>query len=715
MCRPFYRLCKRFLRSTCNMPQNGLKNGGKGVNGREACLTDNIFVNGPGSPSGRVDLTCYSLTSHSFRNQNIVNLNNCVLAPTLILDSFVQGICRFRPKRALIARAFSQKSLFFQDVRPDLRQLGSAMQKSRPLSVYLLARLQHRQNFIVASVLKAIFKRSNGASLGRLHEAFFEATDEGKYEEALHLGVAAVRCQPIKPKILVTLSDCCLNKFLFLDGALIAALGAELFPNWQKGEFEFLALRQALLSGDRYLSLTCLAYLIQNRATSIDLDSHRIGLKLARVFGDFNWSGIFALLERSKPPRDFSNIQSDSGINLSGNPQPVTGHTGEEIAGINADDVRLEYYLRNGEHDKIKHLLARYEKGEAILTKRNMLFYGYFASGRPHEAYKILSLDPQFNLINRYFERKIILNMDNLPFVDKALVLSECYTADELNYSRFYPEIRKRINAREVIFTCDHRSYPVLMRTFPHLQFFPCRKARELEFIDNMEEYYNLPSSDCVRYLDNSVLRMCEKADRIITVMRALASVIKDYNSFINLPYLSVDSIKKKHFQEILCTLKKEKGKKYAVGLSWRSSLQGNDRRNNFMKTMLMRMLGTAKDIIWINCQYDGLNHEEEEYFKKWEGEFVTIKDVDQFTDIDDTGSLYGALDMMVSAPTYSADFAASIGTYVMCPVPDLLHKSYCFPRTNINCLLKLNEIYSCRSIDENTAFINRLLNILAS
>lgn len=584
-----------------------------------------------------------------------------------------QGVAR----RELIAKAFFTQNPFLRGAWRRIIKSGLAGKYLTPGAVFLLAQIEAAPLGLAARFFQ------NAVALARpllveLEQSFLAAVQAGDHAKALELGARLLEQGASSPRLLLTLSDCCLKKFHFYDGAVLAAFGASLFPD--NGEFGFLALRQALLADKPFLALFCLCQFAANQVGPPQLERNRLGMKLDATYGEFDWQAIFHLLKTGRLPY-------------------------ERKADANKAPQGLEACLQLDQRDSIAISLKKHERGEAIITNASLLFYGYFALGKPQQAFRSLATDPQFNILNRYYRDKIALNLENLAPVRSALVLSECYTADELSYSRFYPQIKRRLGAARVKFTCDYRALPILQRTFPELEFVPCHKARELEFIADWERYRQLPAADCVRYLDNEAARECAKADRIVTVMHALGSVITDYESYRQLPLLQVDAQKKATFRQRLEKLRDASGKKRIVGLGWRSYVSGSDREGNFLKKNLLSHLAAVPDILWVSCQYDGLRPEEAEFFRNWPGNFVQCPEVDQFNDLDSTGAFYASLDLMVAAPTFTADYAASVGTAVLCPANNLLFKSYCFPQTNIHCALPACEFQPCRSEAEIAAF----------
>lgn len=641
-----------------------------------------------------------------------------------ILYSFTASIYCFDPKKKLISETFPTSNHFVNMVLRALKPSGNAPAFLRFREVYVLARIGKASSSICRKIFNIPVSHRTSEARVELERYFFAKANGGEYDTALAIGADLLATGFVTAPILETLSDCCLKKFFFLDGALLSAVGRELFPEWKNGEFSFLALRLALLARDEGLSLLGLSAYAAMFSTRQQLDRNRIGMKLAEVFGDFDWAAILELTslywKNRNPFLTFSPIFIRDGYqrskdlplqsrkNYMANEKERSDSESNNLCAAEAN-IALEYCLKSGLRSEIVGLLGEAEQRRLYISRPDLLFYAYFSIGKPEMAYRMLGSDPQFNILNRYYRDKIVLKMQDLPPVEKAIVLSECYTADELNYARFYPEIRKRINARKVIFTCDVRALPLLKRSYPSLNFLPVHKSRELEFVSVMGTYRRVPGSDCIRYLDNRAAEECSSCDRIITVMHAIGSIISGYDSFRNLANLKVNERKKELFRKRLEFLKQEKRKKYAVGLSWRSSIQGTDRGHGLLKSRLMRLLEHEGDILWISCQYDGLYKEERKFFETWGNNFVCLEDVDQYNDLDTTATLYSALDLIVSVPTFSADFAACVGTKVICPTANLIFKSYCFPGTNINCALPACEFQACRTFEEEDEFIELL------
>lgn len=720
----FYQLCERTLHSLCyvHAPPDQVR--GDGNSSEAAPDGPDLFSADKSHALDWNNLDARSIAANYFNIRGLPDCSEADLALALILEEFIRNIRTAPPKRELINRAFPASDRFLRNALHKIVTSGNAGKYLRADFLFLLAEAQSTQRAIAASLFRAEMGQPCEAGL---ESAFFTAAQAGKHDAALEMGQRLLAGGRLSGPLVAALSDCCLKRFFFRDGAILAAIGAVLFASSQ--ELPFLALRQALLAADPGLSLLCLGAFALKHPEPAGLERNRIGMKLDRTFGAFDWKTIFSLVKSAqgsprtgassgdKTPDSTAILKVDFAAAMQNGRSGDAGRLLNEAErkGLDVAEQRLEFYLRTRSQAETARLLEQHGKKEIAIGNTSLLFYGHFACGKPGEAFRILGTDAQFNTLNRYYRDRIVPDFRELAPVRRAVILSECYTADELYYSRFYPEIRRRINAESVTFTCDPRSLPVLKRTFPDLDFLPCCKARELEFIEDMKNYDELPGSDCIRYLDNRMARECEKADRLMTVMAALGSVITGYDSYRDLPQLKVDEHKKRIFRNELECLLRSRGKKFAVGLGWRSYIDGSDRKQCFLSEKLFSRLSNEPDILWINCQYDGLHEDEHEFFKAWPDNFIDFDGVDQLNDIDSTGALYAALDLMVAAPTFTADYAAAVGTPVLCPANDLLFKSYCFPGTNINCILPACEFHPCRSARELDDFIALLRRKLSS
>jgi len=99
------------------------------------------------------------------------------------------------------------------------------------------------------------------------------------------------------------------------------------------------------------------------------------------------------------------------------------------------------------------------------------------------------------------------------------------------------------------------------------------------------------------------------------------------------------------------------------IGISWTSSLQYTQRKHHFFRPVEMEGILTQPGATFVNLFYG----DAEEDLREAEERFgITIHrwaDVDLKNDLETTFAMTAALDLLISAPTSSADIAAAVGT----------------------------------------------------
>jgi len=104
-------------------------------------------------------------------------------------------------------------------------------------------------------------------------------------------------------------------------------------------------------------------------------------------------------------------------------------------------------------------------------------------------------------------------------------------------------------------------------------------------------------------------------------------------------------------------------GARAIVGVSWTSGLQQAQRKHNFFRLTDLETTLTAPDVAFVNLFYG----DAEEDIRAAEARFgITIHrwpDVDLKNDLETTFAMTKALDLLISAPTSSADIGSAVGT----------------------------------------------------
>lgn len=517
----------------------------------------------------------------------------------------------------------------------------------------------------------------------------------GKNSEALKNALGYLKKGWVSPNILNLAANCMGQAFQFDAAARLCAFAAKLFPEWKSANFTFLRARFHLLANDRKNFLFGIAlFCLGTNHGRLDLSKYRVEQRMRRLLGAFDWQKILAIAAL----RGRKLFQVDRGrlLWLGGLPEQgknillklknpnalgeCLDHCLENgdldcATKIMNDPVFLEkpqpdrymnYYLATGDKKNILRLLDQHREEKLVLGKTASRFYGWHIKGNPHEAYKALASPQSLKLPFIFFPKATDSLLNNQPKVANALILSEYFLGDELLYSRYYPEIAARLNAVNCFISCDYRIKGLLERTYPGLNFLPTRKAREIDLIGDMTVFDKLPVADLARYMDNRLYAQALGMDRIITVLRSLPEIGQLRPET---PTLRPDPVLLEKMKRRVTHEKKAREKKYAVGLSLRSSLNGGLRNLETLSAELLESLLSLEEILWVNCQYDGLEIHER-LFLETRDNFVSFDDVDQYNDVEQTAALYAALDAMISPKTFTAAVAALCGASAIIPYP---------------------------------------------
>lgn len=473
--------------------------------------------------------------------------------------------------------------------------------------------------------------------------------------------------------------------FKFSEAALLGEAGALLYPDFKSGGFNFLAARCWLLAGEAALSIISLFNCaISAKPEALNIRRFRMNILLEKRAAPLDWQKLIAelaLTGKSHDPLTWIRLSCLAGegeecaasIEKMADPEArkllfdyLLEIGALEKCAVLIDkpepDSLLNYYLNIGDKDNVLNLLGRHERKRLRIRNANALHWAYQRKGDMKKAFTALGAPAPFHLLRRLFPDKAVTSLEGaLPPVKNGIIFSEWFLADELFYSQFYPRMIKKMNCGACAVTCDHRVKGLLQRTYPDINFIPVRKARELEFIDDFSFFDKLPHSELTHYMDNGMMPRLGEADRIISSYHGLTAAVEGSN--IGGVKLKPDPDLAKKFSRKIQELLKAKGKKTAAGLSWRSSITGADRDAHVISFKLIEELLKLNDILWINCQYDGLKGQEKALFAKHKENFITLNEVDQYNDVESAAALYSALDIMVSHPSFSGVLAGLCGT----------------------------------------------------
>ena len=324
--------------------------------------------------------------------------------------------------------------------------------------------------------------------------------------------------------------------------------------------------------------------------------------------------------------------------------------------------------------------------------------------GQLKDAYARHGLAANFKVLDPYLGDKK-LRLDHGARLKQVIVLAECFPGDEIRFARLYRKLRETIKAEKVLFACDPRLYSLFKRSFPELDFMAIDKAQSYELIENINKFTLLPGPDCFRYLDNNGWEAVCKADGVICLMHALPKILSSYMDLGRLPNLQPDATRVGWIQKQL-----RGSTSSLVGLSWRSSLEHYNRSADHIGLPGLTPLLEMPGIQWVNCQYDGLRDEEREFLlRHFPGRLLEVSELDQYNDIDGAAALYAGLDLMVSAPVFSADLAACLGrrTLIYANSPSL--EVWRAPGTNRHALMSQAELMTGGDHRDRKFLVQRL------
>lgn len=527
----------------------------------------------------------------------------------------------------------------------------------------------------------------------------FNLSGKGKYADACKIGLGIA--DRLSPEALCNLADNFFQLYNFQCAALCAAIGAGFHPDWKNGLFLFLTGRYLLLAGetDEALAKFC-KYVANSRNGLINLDRHRISERLNRSICKLDWNQTFAIFRLRRGA--LTDLPKARLLCLAGK-----NNEAEKLLEGKKDNysqkLLIDIYLKNESFAKAESLIKmlanseqQAEKSlELAMRKRNrkdvikILQYinelhiplrnhslhvlANFYADDMQAAFQLLGKPERMNILSKYFPEKIISAPLNNG--EKTAIIADCFIGDETRYARIYPVLAKVFDPCIII--CNEKLYPLLKRTFPGIEFFPSRKLREAEFCDDFSCFSRLPGLECSFFLDNMAFDLLHEIPHIIPLIHALPFAGGNKKAWLNLPVFRASEDRVNFYKDYLCEVAARKNLRHIAGLSWRSSISDRLRDLNRFKETLLQNLLSFKDILFVNCQYDGMSREEQEFFGQHEN-FLELPNIDQFNDMEETAALYSALDLMISSNTFSGDLAASLGNPVIMPLKDALTLAFC-------------------------------------
>lgn len=230
---------------------------------------------------------------------------------------------------------------------------------------------------------------------------------------------------------------------------------------------------------------------------------------------------------------------------------------------------------------------------------------------------------------------------------------------DEIRFASFYRDISVRCgHLTQLTFTCDPRLLPLLGRGYPDLSFVPVPRIRSLTYLDNYDQFNQLPGSELHTIADNAGWDLIKNSKKVTLATDLLGDLIDNYDSFRGLPYLRPDPNKVEHWRARLAS----GSGRPLVGLSWRSSLTTYSRNEHYLAVEDLVPLFDLEEIQFVNLQYDDCSEELKWLEKKFPGRVLNFEDLDQYNDLDGVAALMACMDVVVAPATTVVELSGALG-----------------------------------------------------
>ena len=234
------------------------------------------------------------------------------------------------------------------------------------------------------------------------------------------------------------------------------------------------------------------------------------------------------------------------------------------------------------------------------------------------------------NSKNRYPKFQASLWLGNVSIKDKTLLVhSEQGLGDSIQFCRYLP-ILKSFKPKKIIFHVEKLLLSLLSSMDNEITFLEKNRA--------------LPSFDYY----------CP----LMSLPLALKSTLETIPA--NIPYLKVDNVKNKHWQEKL-----GKQTKPRIGLVWSGSTKHKNDHNRSLK------LQQLSSLLKLPFEFHSLQKDIRDGDKKTLKEYKNIdqhhKDLDDFSD---TAALVNQMDLIISVDTSVAHLAGALGKKVWILLP---------------------------------------------
>ena len=213
----------------------------------------------------------------------------------------------------------------------------------------------------------------------------------------------------------------------------------------------------------------------------------------------------------------------------------------------------------------------------------------------------------------------------------RILLWFEQGIGDTLNWASRLPLITSQ--ADHCILECQEKLVPLLERSFPDIEV----KSEDRSIDSKRDDFdVHLPMGSLYKHFIDEILAK-PQVD----------------------PYLIPDPVRVNYWKERLSSL----GKGPYVGISWKSSVVSDYRRQHYPPITEWSPILTIPDVTFINLQYKDFTDD----LARVKDEFgVTVhnfEDLDQYGNVDDVAALSAALDMVVSTKVTPPIITSGVGT----------------------------------------------------
>ena len=225
-----------------------------------------------------------------------------------------------------------------------------------------------------------------------------------------------------------------------------------------------------------------------------------------------------------------------------------------------------------------------------------------------------------------------LIRKDKINKKSKILVLKEQGVGDEILYGTMYKDILEY--CERVTIECDPRLKKIFCKSFA-------------KYSKSFVDFGSISSNK----------QLLEKYDIVIYAGSLGKFFRNDLNDFNDGNYLIPKKELLKEFREKLNSF----NEKVNIGISWRSF---NNRYSNEKSLSLndFNLIFETKNCNFINLQYGDVSKEIEIFNKKFQKNFLSIKNMDLMNDFDRLASVLKNLDLFITVSNSTAHLAGSLG-----------------------------------------------------